>query len=235
MRDADRPPVLAHDRFAADRKAFEGLTLPERFERIQRTNLWGAPTSVSGLGSEAAATAAICAELPGLFEELQVRSVLDAPCGDAGWIGRARLNVDYCGVDIVPSLIVANTARAEEAGRDSRFLVADITRDDLPCADLVLCRDALVHLSFNNINRAISRFRKSGSRWLLTTTFTHWQVNQDVEDGDWRALNFEQPPFSWPAPARLINERCEEARGGWRDKSLGAWRLDDLPTPAVQL
>jgi hypothetical protein len=27
----------------------------------------------------------------------------------------------------------------------------------------------------------------------------------------------------------LIDERCEEGDGGWRDKSLGLWRLDDLP------
>jgi len=27
----------------------------------------------------------------------------------------------------------------------------------------------------------------------------------------------------------LINERCDEGGGGWRDKSLGLWRLDELP------
>jgi hypothetical protein len=27
----------------------------------------------------------------------------------------------------------------------------------------------------------------------------------------------------------LINERCEEGDGGWRDKSLGLWPLDQLP------
>ena len=47
-----RPPVLAHQRFVADRENFAGLDLAGRFERIQRTNLWGAATSVSGLGSE---------------------------------------------------------------------------------------------------------------------------------------------------------------------------------------
>lgn len=108
---ANRPPVLAHERFVADRASFAGLDLAARFERIQRTNLWGAPTSVSGLGSEDRATAGIREALPGLLRRLGARSLLDARCGDAGWIGSVKLEVDYTGIDIVPSLIAANMAR----------------------------------------------------------------------------------------------------------------------------
>jgi len=89
-----------------------------------------------------------------------------------------------------------------------------------------------VHLSFDNIFRAVSRFRASGAQWLLATTFPEWEVNSDCEDGDWRALNMEMAPFNWPAPRALINERCEEGGSGWRDKSLGLWRLDELPRGA---
>ena len=64
LRDSDRPPVLAHQRFAADRASFAGLSLRERFQRIHDTNLWGAAESVSGLGSEIDATAVLRAELP---------------------------------------------------------------------------------------------------------------------------------------------------------------------------
>jgi len=136
---------------------------------------------------------------------------------------------DYTGVDIVPSLIEANRRRVEGAGSSARFIVGDITRDALPRADVVLCRDCLVHLSFANIARAVRNFRASGARFLLATTFPEWEQNQDCEDGDWRALNMEKAPFNWPAPDALINERCEEGSGGWRDKSLGLWRLDQLP------
>src|SRR5882762_3750710 len=90
--DSDRPPVLAHQRFLNDRGSFAGLNLAQRFQRIHDTNLWGAPASLSGLGS-----------------------VLDAPCGDAGWINRANLDVRYVGVDIVPSLIERLQARAAAA------------------------------------------------------------------------------------------------------------------------
>jgi hypothetical protein len=228
---ADRPPVLAHQRFVADRDNFAGLDLAARFERILDTNLWGAPTSVSGLGSEDLATAAIREALPLLLARLGARVLCDAPCGDAGWIGGCKLDVDYLGIDIVPALIAANNRRVAQGELAGRFLTADITRDELPRADLVLCRDCLVHLSFANIDRAVARFRASGAQWLLTTTFPEWEANADCEDGDWRALNFERPPFNWPAPRELINERCDEGEGGWRDKSLGLWLLGDLPEP----
>jgi Methyltransferase domain len=223
--NADRPPVLAHQRFVADRANFTGLSLAARFERIVRTNLWGAPTSVSGLGSENAATAAIKEALPGLLQRLEARSLLDAPCGDAGWIIDCVRGLDYTGVDIVPSLIAANRHRAARGEIAGRFVLADITRDSLPSADVIFCRDCLVHLSFDNIGRAIAQFRASGAQWLLTTTFPEWEANSDCEDGDWRALNLQRPPFDWPTPIELINERCEEGGGGWRDKSLGLWRL----------
>lgn len=229
--DAARPPVLAHRRFEAERHGFSGLDLAARFERIHRINLWGAPTSVSGLGSEAAATGALGAALPGLLRRLGVRSLLDAPCGDAAWITALDLDVDYTGVDIVPSLVAANTARAGRRGIAGRFLVADITRDALPRADAILCRDCLAHLSFANIGRALGRFRATGAVWLLATTFPDWNTNKDCEDGDWRALNMQRMPFSWPAPAELIDGRCDEGSGGWSDKSLGLWRLADVTPP----
>ncbi len=225
MRDGDRPDVLAHLRFAGDRASFAELNLAQRFQRIHDTNLWGAAASVSGLGSETDATATLRAELPRLLAKLEVTSLLDAPCGDAGWINQADIGVGLIGVDIVPALIESLKARAAAGEIHGEYHLADITRDALPRCDAILCRDALVHLSFANIERALANFRRSGAAWLITTTFPGWQTNADCEDGDWRALNFERPPFNWDAPVELINENCTEAGGGWRDKSVGVWRL----------
>src|ERR1700681_2205688 len=101
--DSNRPPVLAHQRFVEDRESFAGLNLAQRFRRIHDTNLWGASASTSGLGSEIDATAVLRAELPRLFEKFRVTSLLDAPCGEAGWINHADIGMRYVGVDIVPS------------------------------------------------------------------------------------------------------------------------------------
>jgi hypothetical protein len=232
--DSDRPPVLAHQRFLADRESFVDLDLAQRFRRIHDTNLWGAAASTSGLGSEIDATAVLRAELPRLLQKLGVTSLLDAPCGDAGWVNAANLGVRYVGVDIVPALIERLRARAVAGEIAGEYQLADITADRLPRCDAILCRDALVHLSFANIERALANFRSSGAAWLIATTFPEWQVNQDCEDGDWRALNFERAPFNWGPPVELLNENCTEAGGGWRDKSLGVWRLAEFHQPSLR-
>jgi hypothetical protein len=212
--DSDRPAVLAHRRFVAHRESFAGLNLAQRFRRIHDTNLWGAEASPSGLGSEMDATAVLRAELPRLLERLGVASLLDAPCGDAGWINRTDLGVRYVGVDIVPLLIERLQARAAAGEIIGEYHLADITGEPLPRCDAILCRDALVHLSFANIERAVANFRASGAAWLMTTTFSDWQTNRDCEDGDWRALNFERTPFGWGPPVEILNENCLEAGGG---------------------
>jgi SAM-dependent methyltransferase len=229
MQDKDRPAALAHLRFAAARAAFSNLDLAARFRLIHQSNLWGAESSASGLGSEGDATGHLRQELPELLRKLAVASILDAPCGDGGWISDLPLGVAYIGVDIVPELIVGLRDRAAREGTDRIYVLADITRDPLPRADAVLCRDCLVHLSFSNIQATVSNFRRSGSEWLIATTFPGLNTNVDCEDGDWRALNFERSPFSWDAPAHLLVEGCMEGDGGWTDKSLAAWRLADLP------
>jgi hypothetical protein len=227
-RDSDRPPVLAHQRFLQDRESFAGLDLAQRFQRIYDTALWGAPASSSGLGSEMEATAVLRAELPRLLSKLGVASLLDAPCGDAGWINHADLGVRYVGVDIVPPLVERLQARAAAGEIKGDYRLADITEDRLPRCDAILCRDTLVHLSFANIKRAVANFRTSGAAWLIATTFPEWHINGDCEDGDWRALNFERAPFDWGPPVEVVNENCTEAGGGWRDKSLGVWKLAEI-------
>ncbi len=226
--DSHRPPVLAHQRFLADKESLADLNLAQRFRRIHDTNMWGAAASASGLGSEIDATIVLRTELPRLFKKLGMTSLLDAPCGDAGWINKADLGVRIVGVDIVPALIASLQARAAAGVIKGEYHLADITRDPLPRCDAILCRDALVHLSFANIERAVANFKASGAVWLIATTFPDWQINHDCEDGDWRALNFALKPFSWRPPVELINENCTEAGGGWRDKSLGVWRLAEI-------
>src|SRR4030081_1150833 len=156
--DSDRPPVLAHQRFVEAAESFADLTPAQLFRRIHDTNLWGAAASTSGLGSEMDATAVLRAELPRLFEKIEVTSLLDAPCGDAGWINHADLRVRVIGVDIVPALIERLQARAAAGEIKGEYHLADITRDPLPRCDAILCRGALVHLSLADLWRGGGSF-----------------------------------------------------------------------------
>ena len=104
----------------------------------------------------------------------------------------------------------------------------DITTDGLPQADLVLCRDCLVHFSYEQIFRALKNFKDSRSEYLLMTTFAGRQSNSDIVTGDWRPLNFRISPFNLPEPFKVINEKCTEEGGRYADKSLALWRLADV-------
>jgi hypothetical protein len=223
-----RPPVLAQRNFQRHKGELERLNLGEKFREIFRKNIWGSAESTSGVGSTIDATEALRAGLLSVCEEFSVRSLLDAPCGDYGWMSSLRLPLErYIGVDIVPELIERN--RSLHLSQFVQFAVADLTRDELATADAILCRDCLVHLSFENIRRVLANFARSGATYLLTTTFPEHDRNTDIEDGDWRLLNLQLAPFHFPEPLRLINERCTEIDGAYDDKSLALWRTDSLP------
>jgi hypothetical protein len=86
-----------------------------------------------------------------------------------------------------------------------------------------------VHLNFADVQRVLSNFRRSGSRYLLTTTFPWRDTNRDLVGKDiWRTLNLQKQPFKLPPPLRLFNEMCSEGNGAFADKSLGLWRLSDI-------
>ncbi len=198
------------------------------FDEIFRTNYWGSESSVSGPGSELEQTAVIRAALPPLFAAHGIRSILDAPCGDFNWMQHVALDgIQYTGVDIVPALIARDQEQFGSATR--RFAVCDLVEGDLPKADLIFCRDCLVHLSYDETRRAIDNFRRSGATWLLTTTFTSSRANHDIVTGDWRPIMLQLAPYGFPEPTALINEGCTEFGGAYPDKSLGLWRLADLP------
>ncbi len=196
------------------------------FTEIYRSNKWGDPDSLSGSGSSLVQTESVRAALPSLIAELKCRSLLDVPCGDFFWMRDVELlDIEYTGGDIVADLIARN--QRLYGGKGRRFVQVDLINDRLPRADLVLCRDCLVHLSYAHALCALNNIRASGSEYLLTTTYSGRDRNSDVPTGSWRPINLQLPPFQLPAPIRLIDEECPLE--SFRDKRLGLWRVADVP------
>lgn len=223
-----RARTIAERRFEEHAAELSKLGLQERFERIYATNLWSDPETRSGVGSTLDSTRAIRAELPAALRRLETRVLLDAPCGDFTWMGQVDLGgIQYIGGDIVPAIVAGNQRRYANESR--RFIDLDLTRDTLPQADVLLCRDCLVHLSYANIAAVLANVSRSSIRYVLMTSFPGRGDNRDIDDGDWRTLDFEAPPFSFPAPVLTIVEECDEENGAYSDKSLVAWRVADLP------
>ena len=199
------------------------------FATIHSTKGWGDCESSSGPGSTRARAASFLPDLLDVLGSLSVSTLLDAPCGDFNWAEPVADAVErYIGVDVVPELIRAN--RRRWSSRRRRFVCRDMTRQRLPTADVVLCRDGLVHLSVADIRLALRNFQRTGARYLIATTFVGDRDNGDILTGDWRPLNMQRAPFVFPDPLAVVDERCHHTGGIYADKRLALWRLDTLPT-----
>lgn len=189
------------------------------FSHYHKSNFWGDSESVSGGGSTKAYTENIREEIPALLERLGVKVFLDAPCGDFNWFKDVCLpeNVKYVGADIVPDLIEDNKARHSSKLVD--FLVLDITKDNLPLADMWMCRDCLFHLSNRDVERVIENYKKSNIRYLLTSIHPETDENKDIKTGDFRFINLELAPFSFPKPILMIDDWIE----GFPKRYLALW------------
>jgi len=229
---AKRIPGL-HSAFGFARRRYAVLALGSKpaediFTDVFRKNKWGGTESLSGKGSDLLQTTAIRQQLPALCREFDIRSMLDIPCGDFNWMKHVDLGtIAYTGADIVSDLIAHNSLYEMS---NTRFRNLNLLKHKLPKVDLVFCRDCLVHFSFTDAFAALHNVYESGSTHLLTTTFTSHRRNHDIPTGSWRPLNLESPPFSFPPPLKLINERCTESGGTYSDKSLGLWTVADIGT-----
>ena len=184
-----------------------------------QSNEWGSSESASGPGSTLEYTKNIRQELPRLAQELAVRTILDAPCGDYNWFRAIDWHtaIDYLGGDIVEPLIERNQERFEDQG--TRFMVLDVIQDPLPVRDLWLCRDCLFHLSERDIFRSLANFARSRIPYLLTSNHPECDVNVDIPTGEFRQINLTLPPFNLPPPRRVIDDWIE----GYPTRHLALW------------
>jgi hypothetical protein len=203
--------------------------LRQVFEDHWQQNLWGDESSRSGPGSRVDGTRNAQAAISRIIGQYGVRSVVDAACGDFGWMSLVDMGAaSYTGVDIVPGLIEHHQARYASASPARSFQVGSIVDDELPHGDLVVARDVIGHLSLEHGMAAVDNIRRSGARWLLTTTFPGWG-NMDMHDGGWRPVNLSVAPFNLGEPVELIREGGHEAGGVWDAKSLALYDLGVRP------
>jgi hypothetical protein len=194
------------------------------FQSIYNNNSWEGVDSVSGAGSDLKQTEEISRYLPQVISEYNIQSMLDIPCGDHFWMNKLNLDIKYIGADIVSALIDKNKTQYKEDNKS--FICLDIIKDTLPDIDLVFCRDCFIHFSYDDIFSAIDNIKKSGAKYLMTTTFPE-KENRDIATGGWRMLNLEAAPFNLPKPLVCINEKCDEGEA-YKTKSMALWEISRL-------
>ena len=196
------------------------------FGIIWEQNGWGSKESRSGPGSNLVSTETIRRRLPDVFAELGVEVLVDACCGDVNWMSHISDGLRlYLGFDVVPGLIKDNREKFQDR-KNHFFNVADVVTDTLPRGDAIFCRDCLTHLAPDEVQRALQRFRESGSTYLIATTHPGGN-NRDIKTGEWCAMDLTQAPYNLPAPQMTVSEELPNTH-----KSLGVWKIEDIPAAA---
>jgi SAM-dependent methyltransferase len=192
------------------------------FLDIYNTNYWRDQESRSGTGSSVIMTRRLIENLPNIFNEFQIKSVLDLPCGDFNWMRLVPLmGIDYTGADLVTEIIQDNRIKYP----DVNFIELDIIDGMIPEVDLIFIRDCLVHFPNDLVFKSLYNICLSDCKYVLTTTFPDHLNTYDIEMGKWRPLNLEAAPFNLPKPKFIINEGLV---GDAYDKSMALWTVEDI-------
>jgi hypothetical protein len=214
------------------------ISLSAHFSSVFKTNAWKSGESFSGVGSTLEQTSTLRRELELVIAKLEIKSILDIPCGDANWMKEEEyFQISYTGVDIVPELILLNKEINSET-HGVKFLVGDFTSLELrESFDMVFCRDLFVHLSYQDILKCFNSFIQTGSRYLAITTFSKVDQNEnliyptklDTTIG-WRPLNMQIKPFSMNSPLYILDEKCTEQDGDriYNDKSIAIFSYESV-------
>lgn len=184
------------------RKVFAQSTAKDVFTMIYQEELWKGSESVSGYGSGIKYTENLQETIVEIVNNFTIVSILDLACGDFNWMRYVvdKIPSSYLGVDIVDSLIEKNKSKYQND--KVKFTTLDIVNEEIPSADLVICRDVLFHLPNEDILRVINKIVDSPSTYLLITN--HIAVgndsfeNIDISTGDFRRIDLFEPPFNLP-------------------------------------
>jgi 2-polyprenyl-3-methyl-5-hydroxy-6-metoxy-1,4-benzoquinol methylase len=221
---------LEQIRLSKKKSNFKDKAIKETFTIIKDSDYWSSSESVSGYGSEIEVTREVSKGLEQLLQQLNIKSILDVPCGDFNWMQHVNLNdTQYIGADIVTSIIENN--KTLYSSDTISFTELDLTKDSLPKTDLIFCRDCLVHLSYKELYKTLVNFKKSRSTYLLTTSFINTKTNKNIITGEWRKLNFEKKPFSFKKPLLIIDEKYTKKGEKDIDKSMCLWEIEDIKIP----
>jgi hypothetical protein len=194
----------------------------EVFSEIYQRNIWGLRETVSGAGSTLRYTEKLRQSIPGLIADLNIRTLLDVPCVDFHWMSEIEMpDVHYIGGEIVPGLVEATRNRSGRPNREFRAI--DLCNDSLPGADLLLCRDCLIHLSEEMNFLALANILRSDIKYLLTTTYPNGR-NRSIRNGDWFALNLCAPPYNFPPPIRMLDDWLPP----FDRRQLALWEIESL-------
>lgn len=198
---AGHSDLEAFNRYRALHGRTCGRDLPheEVFDFIYSTGYWGlnegGTAGSSGWGSGEAASRPYRDFLTAFLAERGIKSVVEVGCGD--WqIGRL---IDWSGIDYVGFDVSSVIVRSLDAfvRPNVRFVLGDARAVELPRADLLLVKDVFQHWSNADILGFLPQLPRFTFALITNGTSLDPEapLNQDINAGDYRAIDLSRPPF----------------------------------------
>jgi hypothetical protein len=178
------------------------LSDEDMFARMSKGWRAGYPETQCGNGSLRKNSVLSRAALPQWCEQYDIRTVCDAGAGDLFYVKGVEWSVEYRPFDLVP--------------RDPSITRLDITAEDLPECDAILCRMVLNHLDEPRILMAIERFRNV-SPYLIATQFNGEDLPQ--RSPQFTRLDLRKAPYGLGEPLAKVQDGNEQIC------SLALWQI----------
>jgi SAM-dependent methyltransferase len=200
---------------------------PDVFDKIYEHSYWG---KGSGGGSSPEATQPYKVFLEDFIRQHEIKSVVDLGCGD--WQFSQFLDfggATYIGIDASKRVIANNQQAFLRSGVSFVNLPSDC--NDIPSADLLVCKDVLMHLSTKEVQDIVSilpNFKyalitndvpclSAFGEIILRLRRPFWPVvNREIKTGDYRTLDPTQRPFNlklkkvfeWTGSNLILGKNC---------------------------
>ena len=201
---------------------------PDVFDKIYENSYWG---KGSGGGSSPEATQPYKIFLEDFIRQHDIKSVVDLGCGD--WQFSQFLDfggATYIGIDASKRVIAHNQQSFSRPGVSFGNLPKDCS--DIPSADLLVCKDVLMHLSTKEVQDIVSilpNFKyalitndvpclSAFGEIILRLRRPFWPVvNREIKTGDYRTLDPTQRPFNlklkkvfeWQGSNLILGKDCK--------------------------
>lgn len=159
-----------------------------------------------GPGSTLGHTQNFRKQYPEIIKKYNIQSVNDAGCG-LGWV-KDVADIEYKGFDIL---------------KRPDATILDFTKEVMPKADLILCRDTLMHLPEYLILESLRLFKESKATFLLASS--HYDADNRKIAKEIGFLPYNQKlslvhkPYDLGEPLEKIEEPLD-------NRFMGLWKLN---------
>lgn len=198
-------------------------TMKKAFQKIYETRYWNTPNnsgeSLSGEGSIIKNTILIREAITSILSEFNIKTMLDASCGDWNWMKEISCFLpDYIGLDVVPYVIEKNKKYTK---KNIRFIneasLSFLKKTQKKEFDLILIRHTLEHLPTNYNIDLLNEVKRCSKYALITSMLQETPTTNKTEIfGGYAPINLLKTPYVevLEKPLRQIDDYCiPEPRG----------------------